>query len=141
MTCGPVRGIERLEEPIRAGVLGGADGLVLHKGMLAHLEPVRERLPGIFMHLSASTLLGTAPSHKVLVGTVEEALRRGADGVSVHVNVGVPAEPDMLRDLGHVGSACAKWQVPLLVMIYVTGSAVRTGRAGHVPGACRPHRG
>ena len=46
VTCGPVPGLECLENAIRAGVLGGADGLVLHKGMLPYLEPVRERLPG-----------------------------------------------------------------------------------------------
>ncbi|MEN6487072.1 MAG: 2-amino-3,7-dideoxy-D-threo-hept-6-ulosonate synthase [Syntrophobacteraceae bacterium] len=120
VTCGPVHGLEYLENAVLAGVRGGADGLVLHKGMLACLRSVRERLPGIFMHLSASTLLGTSGTHKVLVGTVEEALRRGADGVSVHVNLGTPSEPEMLRDLGVVGSACAEWQMPLLVMIYVS---------------------
>ena len=105
------------------GVGEGADALVLYKGMLGLLERVSDKLPGIFMHLSASSELGCSLHHKVLIGTVEEALRRGADGVSIHVNLGTPDEPEMLRDLGRVGEACAQWQVPLLVMMYVRGSS------------------
>ena len=119
VSLGPIPGLEHPESAIRMGVLEGADALVLYKGMLGFLEGMRGRLPGIFMHLSASSQLGPALHYKVLIGSVEEALRRGADGVSIHVNLGNPNEPDMLRDLGTVGEACAEWQVPLLVMIYV----------------------
>lgn len=122
VSCGPIRGLERMEAVLRYGIASGADGLVLHKGMMAYLERLSGRLPGIFMHLSASTQIGPAFHHKVLVGSVEEAVRRGADGVSVHVNLGDDAEPEMLKDLGCVGEACAQWQLPLLVMIYVRGA-------------------
>jgi class I fructose-bisphosphate aldolase len=98
--------------------------MVLHKGMMRFLEPVSHPLPGIFMHLSASTQLGEDFHFKVLVGTVEEALRRGADGVSVHINLGGSHEYDMLHDLGTVGESCAAWQVPMLVMIYVRGEKI-----------------
>lgn len=122
VSCGPASGLDRMENIVRMGIRAGTDALVVHKGMMRFLEPVRERLPGIFMHLSASTLLGPSFHHKVLVGTVEEAIRRGADGVSVHINLGDDREPEMLRDLGFLGSACSEWQIPLLVMIYVRGS-------------------
>jgi predicted phospho-2-dehydro-3-deoxyheptonate aldolase len=121
VSCGPIPGLERMRGVIEMGSQCGADALVLHKGMFAYLETVSTRLPSIFMHLSASTILGPQFHHKVLVGTVEEALRRGVDGVSVHINLSNAHEPDMLRDLGRVGSACAEWQMPLLVMIYVRG--------------------
>jgi predicted phospho-2-dehydro-3-deoxyheptonate aldolase len=124
VSCGPIPGLENMDRVIRLGVRGGADALVLHKGMLRFLEPIRERLPGIFMHLSASTQLGPAFHRKVLIGTVEEAIRRGADGVSMHVNLGDAHEPEMLEDLGEVGAACALWQIPLLVMIYVRGVGI-----------------
>jgi predicted phospho-2-dehydro-3-deoxyheptonate aldolase len=121
VSCGPIRGLERMEDVVRMGIEGGADGLVLHKGMLDFLESISGRLPGVFMHLSASTQLGPSFHHKVLVGTVEEALRRGADGVSLHVNLGDQGEPEMLKDLGTVGSMCADWHIPLLVMTYARG--------------------
>lgn len=122
VSCGPVPGLERMAGAVKMGIKGGADGLVLHKGMLSCLEPVRDRLPGIFMHLSAGTRMGPHLHRKVPAGSVEEAVRRGADGVSVHVNFGSPHESEMLADLGAVGSACAEWQVPLLVMVYVCGA-------------------
>jgi len=122
VSCGPIPGLQHMDEAIRVGIHGGADALVLHKGMLRYLEPIHRPLPGIFLHLSASTQLGPAFHHKVLVGTVEEAVRRGADGVSVHINLGDDHEADMLRDLGAVGNACALWQMPLLVMVYARGA-------------------
>lgn len=122
VSCGPIRGLEDMAAVMRYGINSGADGLVLHKGMMAYLERLSGRLPGIFMHLSASTQIGPAFHHKVLVGSVEEAIRRGADGISVHVNLGDDSEPHMLKDLGLVGEACARWDLPLLIMIYVRGA-------------------
>lgn len=119
VSLGPIRGLVQPERVIRMGVREGADALVLYKGMLGYLEGLTGNLPGIFLHLSASSQLGPSSHHKVLIGSVTEALRRGADGVSIHVNLGNQGEPEMLRDFGMVGDACAEWQVPLLVMIYV----------------------
>jgi predicted phospho-2-dehydro-3-deoxyheptonate aldolase len=121
VSCGPIHGLGRMGSVIDMGSRCGVDALVLHKGMIAFLDEVPTRLPSIFMHLSASTSLGPQFHHKVVVGTVEEGLRRGADGVSVHINLSDAQEPEMLRELGRVGSACAKWQMPLLVMMYVRG--------------------
>lgn len=122
VSCGPLPGLQRMESVIRMGVRAGCDGLVLHKGMMPYLESLPAAPPGVFMHLSASTPLGPAYHHKVMAGDVEEAIRRGADGVSVHLNLGDEHEPEMLRDLGTVASACSKWNLPLLVMVYVRGS-------------------
>ncbi|HBD08779.1 MAG TPA: fructose-bisphosphate aldolase [Syntrophobacteraceae bacterium] len=124
VSCGPIPGLQHMEETVRIGAAGGADALVLHKGMLRYLQTLRQPLPGIFLHLSASTQLGSTLHHKVPVATVEEALRHGVDGVSVHINLGNDQEGDMLRDLGMVGTACTAWQLPLLVMIYVRGIRV-----------------
>lgn len=122
VTCGPISGVSRIGNTIQTGIRAGVNALVLHKGMMRYLEGFSEALPGIFMHLSASTLLGPDCHHKVLVGTVEEAICRGADGVSIHINLGDCREPDMLKDLGALGAACACWQMPLLVMVYVRGT-------------------
>lgn len=121
VSLGPLPGLERPEDIIRVGAQEGADALVLHKGMLRFLEKLTGSLPGIFLHLSAGSQLGPSPHHKVLVGTVEEAIRRGADGVSIHINLGNHDEPEMLQDFGMVGDACVEWQLPLLAMIYVRG--------------------
>ena len=119
VTGGPASGLRQIDRVIRLGIRGGADALVLHKGMIPILEKVDQTLPGVFMHLSASTNLGQQLHRKMLVGSVEEAMQRGADGVSMQLNLGGDFEGEMIRDLGLVGSACARWQMPLLVMAYV----------------------
>lgn len=124
VTCGPIPGIDHMTGAVTAGIKGGADALVLHKGMLRCLDSAPATLPGIIMHLSASTNLGPDPCRKVPVGDVEEAIRRGADAVSVHINIGGSFEPDMLQYLGLTARACAEWQMPLLVMAYVRGGCV-----------------
>ncbi|MCE5336211.1 MAG: fructose-bisphosphate aldolase [Desulfobacteraceae bacterium] len=122
VSCGPISGLECLAETLRAGI-GGADAIVLHKGMLRSLETVTDPLPGIIMHLSASTNLCPTPHRKVLTGTVEEAVQLGADAVSLHVNLGDAFEHEMLRDLGIVSRMCSHWQIPLLVMTYACRQA------------------
>ena len=36
----------------------------------------------------------------MLTGTVKEAIALGADGVSLHINIGGKEEPEMLEQLG-----------------------------------------
>jgi len=80
---------------------------------------------GVIVHLSASTGLGKSPEKKSLVASVEEALRLGADGVSIHVNVGAETEHEMLRDLGEVAEDCMRWGIPLLAMAYPRGPNIK----------------
>jgi fructose-bisphosphate aldolase/2-amino-3,7-dideoxy-D-threo-hept-6-ulosonate synthase len=80
---------------------------------------------GLLLHLSASTTLSPDSNRKVLVATVEDALQMGADGVSIHVNLGADDEARMLHDFGTVSSACQRWGMPLLAMIYTRGPKIR----------------
>ncbi len=119
LTDGPIRGLESVERAVEKVSMGGATCVVLHKGMIKSLRKVY--LP-VLMHLSASTSLGPEPNRKVRVGDVLEAVRLGADGVSVHVNVGgEPSEPDMLVKLGEVAAEADELGMPLLAMMYARG--------------------
>jgi predicted phospho-2-dehydro-3-deoxyheptonate aldolase len=121
---GPLPGLERPAETAREVVRGGADSLIVHKGLVRALAPSLD-LAGLWLHLSASTSLNPDPNDKRLVATVEEAVRLGADGISVHVNVGSPQESRMIEDLGRVASDCDRWQLPLLAMMYPRGHDIR----------------
>jgi len=99
----------------------GVDAVVLHKGCLRRVRPQRLRDMSLIVHLSASTARATDPDAKYLVTSVEEALRLGADGVSVHVNLGSAQEERQITDLGRVANACDRWNVPLLAMMYPRG--------------------
>ncbi|MEO6083500.1 MAG: 2-amino-3,7-dideoxy-D-threo-hept-6-ulosonate synthase [Umezawaea sp.] len=99
----------------------GADAVVLHKGNVRFVDPVWFKQLTLIVHLSASTSHAPDPDDKVLVGTVEEALRLGADAVSVHVNIGSRQEARQLSDLAIVADACHQWNVPLMAMMYPRG--------------------
>jgi len=79
---------------------------------------------GVIAHLSGSTALGPSPNKKVLIGSVEEVIRLGADAVSVHINVGAKEESEMLHDLGLISDECDKWSMPLVAMMYPRGESI-----------------
>ncbi|NPB06172.1 MAG: class I fructose-bisphosphate aldolase family protein [Aquificae bacterium] len=124
VSSGPIEGIVNVKEAVDKVARGGANAVVLHKGMVRAGHRKSGRDIGLIVHLSASTDWSPRKNDKVLVCTVEEALRLGADAVSVHVNIGAEGEREMLRDLGAVAKACEEWQVPLLAMVYGRGPKI-----------------
>jgi len=109
---------------VRSLVDGGADALVVHKGRARTLAPDVLQQCALVVHLSAGTAYAADTDAKVLVGDVEEAVRLGADAVSVHVNLGSDSEHRQLSDLGAVAAGCDAWNMPLLVMIYPRGPRI-----------------
>lgn len=102
----------------------GADGIIVHKGRVRFLSHALPPDVALVIHLSASTRHARDTEHKVLVTGVEQALRYGADAVSVHVNLGSRTEAQQLADLGRVADACALWGIPLIAMIYPRGPRI-----------------
>src|SRR5659263_621668 len=88
ISMGPVRGIVNLAEMVNKVADGGANAVLLQKGMAKHGHRGYGRDIGLIIHMSASTALGPDPNDKVMVCTVEEAIKMGADAVSIHVNIG-----------------------------------------------------
>jgi len=124
---GPIvhdRQLDRLVGQIHEG---GADAVVLHKGVLRHISTRWFRDMSAIVHLSASTIRSVDPDSKYLVSTVEEALRLGADGVSVHTNIGSRTEERQITDLAAVADACDRWGMPLLAMVYPRGPHIVDG--------------
>jgi predicted phospho-2-dehydro-3-deoxyheptonate aldolase len=97
----------------------------MQKGLIPYGHRTTGADVGLILHLSASTNMGSTSDSKVLVATVEEAIKLGADAVSIHVNLGAESEPRMLSDFGEVSRKCAEWGMPLLVMAYARGPSVK----------------
>jgi 2-amino-4,5-dihydroxy-6-oxo-7-(phosphonooxy)heptanoate synthase len=103
----------------------GVDAIVVHKGRLGLLPvSVYARL-SVIVHISASTKYAADPTFKYQVGDVEDCLRRGADAISVHVNVGSLTEDQQLRLMGEVADACDRVGLPLLAMLYPRGPGIK----------------
>lgn len=124
VSVGPVAGIENMSETIDEVASGGANAVIEHKGMVGTGHRGYGRDIGLIIHLSASTSLGPDPDHKVMVTSVEKALKIGGDAVSVHVNVGSDMEPEMLETLGITAEICDEWGMPLIAMMYPRGERI-----------------
>jgi predicted phospho-2-dehydro-3-deoxyheptonate aldolase len=124
VSTGPIAAAAELESMLCLLADGGIDGVILHKGRARFVAPSVWRRVGLIVHLNGSTMHAQDTDEKVLVGDVEDALRIGADGVSVHVNLGSRSEARQLADLGAVAGACMRWSLPLLAMVYPRGPRV-----------------
>jgi len=121
VSMGPIEGLIDMQRTIDAVAEGGANAIVEHKGMVC-LHSGGDL--GLIIHLSGSTSLAPDPNEKVGVCGVEEAIKLGADAVSVHVNLGSKSEARQLMHLGSVSSECLDWGVPLLAMMYPRGDGI-----------------
>lgn len=124
ISVGPVKGLVNLTDTINKVAEGGANAVLQQKGMVKHGYRGYGQDIGLIVHISASTSLSPDPNNKVDVCTVEEAIRYGADAVSIHINVGSDTEPDQLIHLGDTAERCDYWGMPLLAMMYPRGSKI-----------------
>ena len=112
----PEKGLENLSELIP--LLSSANAIIAHKGVVSHYKNQNN----FIMHLSASTIHGGKHSdNKILIGSVSEAKRRGAIGVSVQINLGSDFESEMIQRMGKVSRQAIKQNMPLLGMVYPRG--------------------
>lgn len=125
VSVGPIAGLEDMRTTIDRVVNGGANAILMHKGIVRAGHRGSGKDVGLIVHLSASTSLAPDPNSKVEVCGVEEALRLGADAVSIHVNLGASTESDMLRHFGRVSEECQHWGLPLVAMVYVRGEKIK----------------
>lgn len=124
ISVGPIAGIIDMRETIADMASAGVDAVLMHKGLVPCGHRASGKDVGLIVHLSASTSLSPLSNTKTLVGTVEEAIRLGADGVSVHINLGDTNEREMLADMGKVSKSAEEWGIPLLAMIYPRGPRI-----------------
>lgn len=125
VTVGPIKGLEDMKKTVDNIVNGGANAIVLHKGLIRGGHRGKGKDIGLIIHLSGSTSLAPDPNCKVLVCTVEEAIQLGADAVSIHINLGAEDESGMLKDLGSTAKQCLHWGMPLLAMMYTRGAKIK----------------
>lgn len=121
---GPMPGLERPAETCARVAEGGADSVIVHKGLVRTIAPVLGTM-GFWLHVSAGTGMNPDPNDKRTVATIEEALRLGADGISIHVNVGAKEESRMIEDMGRIATECDRVGLPLLAMMYPRGHDIR----------------
>ena len=125
VTVGPIEGLADMRAAVSKVVAGGANAILMHKGVVRAGHRGAGRDVGLIIHLSAGTSISPDPNAKELVCTVEEAIKLGADAVSVHINLGAETDKEMLGQLGYVSERCSQWQMPLVAMMYARGPKIK----------------
>ena len=125
VTVGPIYGLIDMRDTVNQIAEGGANAVLMHKGMPRCSHRGSGKDVGLIIHLSGSTSLSPFPNAKTLVGTVEDALRLGADGVSLHINLGDETEANMLNALGEATTKASYWGMPVLAMVYARGPKIK----------------
>jgi len=126
VTVGPIPGLIDMKTSVDNVVNGGANAIIIHKGIVRTGHRQSGKDVGLIIHMSASTTMSPNPTGKVLVCTVEEAVKMGADGVSIHINLGAPTDDDMLEHFGSVSRHCVEWGMPLIAMLYTRGEKIKS---------------
>jgi len=125
VTVGPIEGLADMRTTVSKVVAGGANAILIHKGIVRAGHRGTGKDVGLIIHLSAGTSISPDPNAKELVCTVAEAIKLGADAVSVHINLGAETDKEMLAQLGQVSERCLEWQMPLVAMMYTRGPKIK----------------
>ena len=113
LTLGTIKGLEDLMDMVDKVALGGANAVIKHSGMVRTGHRQYKKDIGLIIHLSGATNSSPYPNKKVIVCSVERALKMGADGVSIHINIGADEEPEMLQDAQRIIESSREWGVSL----------------------------
>ncbi len=126
VTIGPVKGLVNMQGIVDKLLLGGVDAVVINRGIA---KSVDNGNAGLIVHLFGSTNHCPDPNSKVQICSVADAVRLGADAVSVHVNIGSEQEAQMLSTMGKVACECDDYGMPLLAMMYPRGPSIKNQHA------------
>ena len=124
VTVGPIEGLADMRTAVGNVVNGGANAILMHKGIVRAGHRGTGKDVGLIIHLSGGTSLSPDPNAKELVCSVEEAVKLGADAVSIHINLGAETDSEMLGQLGYISERCLDWQMPLVAMMYTRGHKI-----------------
>ncbi len=124
ITLGAVEGLKEIESTIDAVTRGGADAVLTQKGIAPRAHPNLNG-SGYVVHLNGSTVIGPDENDKRMTGSVEAAIRAGADAVSLHLNVGSNHEREQIEQLGRLTDEADAYGIPVLAMTYARGPDVQ----------------
>ena len=123
ITMGAVDGLVDIESTIDGVTRGGADAVLTQRGVAPRVHSNKNDA-GYIVHLNGSTTIGPDESDKRVTGTVDDAVRAGADAVSFHINVGSEHEPDQIEELAELTADAERLGLPVLAMAYARGEGV-----------------
>jgi DhnA family fructose-bisphosphate aldolase class Ia len=119
---GVLPGLERAREMLGALVGGTPDGIVIQKG-LARFWPVAPASP-VSLIVKTTSFSPHHPAYDSPTATVDEAVRLGADAVSVGVIVGGSRQPEQTQHLAAIVREAELAGMPVGAHLYPRGEGI-----------------
>lgn len=122
---------QELEEPRKLAkdfVDAQADAILLRRGTLVKVHDVIAGKMGIIYRVNGATGTSADTSYQMLISSVKEALRLGADAIVDTVTIGHPKENEMVQWFGMLSDEAHEQELPLLGEVEVWNK-VTEGRA------------
>jgi len=124
--AGPMPGIERPAEVVRACREGGADAILATRGVVSAAAGEWDRSLSVVLRLTGGfTVLG-GKFEEELISSPEAALSLGAAGVAVTVKFGHEREGQFTRQASLVADSCERWGMPLMVEAMAKGKEMKS---------------
>jgi class I fructose-bisphosphate aldolase len=109
----------------RLALEGGYSGIVFHVGLAEkYMRNYVGKVPLVLKINGKSSIPPDDDAFSPLTGTVEDAVRLGADAVGYTLYVGSPAQDRDIDQLSDVRYDCERFGMPLIVWSYPRGSAI-----------------
>jgi DhnA family fructose-bisphosphate aldolase class Ia len=99
---------------VQEAIAGGANVLMLGRGIVKQYVHLFTRTTSLALMLTASAAGKPSGSMITPIGSVEEALRSGADAVVIYVALAGENEPEAIAYLSRVGETCEYKGMPLI---------------------------
>lgn len=113
---GPKNRLFEISETVRQIVSSEPNALIGFQRDLELVTGENVNMPFIF-NLTASTVMGNH-TKKMVIASVEFALKSGADCVACHVNFSSQYENEMIHNFAMISQECDKFGIPLLAIAY-----------------------
>lgn len=121
---GMIEGMGAIPSILEKLSTSGAQGVILNKGLARHFSPLIPEDVNLIIQVNAGTRHGSPAYNKNIVCSIQEALRIGADAVSIHVNIGNELEDRMLMDMGEVTDEAHQLGLPVLATVLAKGNQI-----------------
>lgn len=118
----PMTGIQPIQKTIDAIVRGRPNAITMTKGIAEHC--MWQHAGKVSILLKCSSYSPVHPTKDILFGSVNEAIRMGADAVSIGAMTLGSYQDVQFEDIGRISEECMSIGMPLIGHVYPKGETV-----------------
>lgn len=122
LSRGILHGLIPIQDTIDKVVKGRPDAITMTKGIVESCW--WKHAGALSLLLKCSNYSPVQPTSDVIFGDVEEAVRMGADAVSIGAMMLGDHQAEQVREIGRISKECASLGMPLIGHIYPKGESV-----------------